>query len=75
MDYGKYVLNDLKLEETIKGMGDRELLEFTVRLSYSNAIRIFNLEGQNKKRLGITGGIGVFIGGIIIGVIEYFRTR
>jgi len=75
MDYGKYVLNDLEFEEKIKGMCDRELQEFTARLSYSNAIRIFALEGQNKRRLGITGGIGVFIGGIIIGVIEYFRTR
>ena len=73
MDYGKYVLNDLKLEETIKGMGDRELLEFTVRLSYSNAIRISGLEGQNKKRLGMVGTAGVFVGGLIIGLIEFIR--
>lgn len=75
MDYRKYVLDDLEFETRIKEMGDRELLEFTAKLSYSNAIKIYSLQGQNKKRLGLTGGIGVFIGGIIIAVIEYFRTR
>ena len=73
MDYGKYVLNDLDFNNTIEEMEDRKLLEFTAKLSYSNAIKIFALQAESKKRLGITGGAGVFIGGLIIGLIEYFR--
>ena len=33
MPNGQYIINDLKFNDMIKGMGDRELLEFTVRLS------------------------------------------
>jgi len=73
MANGKYVLNDLEFEKQIENMDDRKLLEFTAKLSYSNAIRIYKLEGYNKRRLGFTGGLGVFVGGIIIGLIEYFR--
>ena len=73
MPNGKYILQDLEFESQIKEMGDRDLMEFTAKLSYSNAIRIFKLEARDKKTLGLTGGIGVFIGGIIIGVMEYIR--
>lgn len=75
MPNGKYILNDLEFNKQIREMNDRNLMEFTAKLSYSNAIRIISLEGQNKKRLGFTGGVGVFLGGLIIGLIEYFRTR
>ena len=75
VDYGRYVLNDLDFENTIKEMDDRELQLFTARLAYSNSIRLFNLENVTRKRLGLVGGIGVFVGGIIIGAIDYIRTR
>jgi len=73
MPNGNYILNDLHFDKEIEGMKDRDLMEFTAKLSYSNAIRIYNLEARDKKTLGLTGGIGVFIGGLIIGVIEYCR--
>lgn len=73
MPNGKYVLQDLELNKEIKTMSDRELSEFSVRLAYSNAIRITSLEGRNKKAMGASGGAGVFIGGIIVGVMDYFR--
>ena len=75
MPNGKYILQDLAFDRQIKEMESRELQEFTAKLSYSNAIRIMNLEARDKKTLGITGGVGVFIGGIIIGIIQYFRTQ
>ncbi len=75
VDYGRYVLNDLDFENTIKEMDDRELQLFTARLAYSNSIRLFNLENVTRKRLGLVGGIGVFVGGIIIGAIDYFSRR
>lgn len=73
MPNGKYILNDLEFNTRIKSMGDRELSEFTAKLSYSNAIRIMSLEGKNKKVMAASGGAGALITGIAVGVIEYFR--
>ena len=75
MPNGKYILNDLEFENQIKGMGDRELMEYTARLSYSTTIRCSNLEGQNHKRLGITGGAGALLGASVAGIIDYFIKR
>lgn len=75
MPNGKYILNDLEFDKQIKEMDDRELMEFSARLGYSNAIRISSIESQRKRTIGLTGGLGVFIGGIIIGIVEYFRSR
>ena len=75
MPNGKYILNDLEFDKHIKEMDDRELMEFSARLGYSNAVRISSIESQRKKALGLTGGTGVFVGGIIIAAMEYFRSR
>ncbi len=73
MPNGKYILNDLEFDKQIKEMDDRELMEFSARLGYSNAIRISSIEGQRRKALGLTGGLGVFVGGVIVGLVEFFR--
>ena len=72
---GKYILNDLQLEQDMKEMGDRQLLEFCVRLGYSNAIRISGLESRTKKELGATGGIGAIIGVAVATVFESLWRR
>lgn len=73
MPNGKYILNDLEFDKQIKEMNDRELMEFSARLGYSNAIRITSMEAQRRRAIGMTGGLGVFVGGVIVGLIEFFR--
>ena len=73
MQNGSYILNDMKFDEHIKAMGDRELSEFTARLAYSSSIRVSSLESKNKKFMAASGGAGAVITATIIGIIEYFR--
>ena len=75
MPNGRYILNDLEFDKEIKAMGDRELMEFTAKLSYSNAIRIISLEGKNRKAMGAVGGAGALIGVAIASLIDYFIRR
>lgn len=76
------ILNDMELENQMKGMGDRQLLEFVARETWKlsrmhgvHAKRLESLESVNRKSFGVVGMVGTFIGGVIIAVIEYFRTR
>jgi len=81
MPNGNYILNDLEFERTIKQMGDRELMEYTARLSYSTTIRCSNLENRingrmlTKKTTGFLAGAGALIGGIGVGIADYFMKR
>ena len=75
MPNGKYVLQDMDFDEKIKEMNDRELLEFTARLGYSNTIRITTLENRDKKSMGFIGGASGLLGGIIVFVLDYFVRR
>jgi len=54
---GNEYLADLEVEEKIKGMGVRELLEFNAR---------------RRKESGIIGGSGAFFGAAIASVVAYF---
>lgn len=72
-------LNDLELEQRLGNMTDRELMEFTARQTYdvcnlagSNERRIIILERRGNKFIGIVGAAGTFIGGITVGIINYF---
>ena len=82
MPNGNYVLNDLELEEKMRDMSDRQLLEFNTRQSYattilahSNEKRIKGLENRSKKAFALSGGVGTLIGGVIIGMINYFTNK
>jgi len=72
---GKYVLNDIQFNKEIEAMSDRELMEFSARLGYSNAIRITSLENRNKRSMGAIGGTSGLLGGAIAFVIDYFIRR
>lgn len=75
MPNGRYILNDLEFDKEIKDMTDRQLMEFSARLSYSNAIRIISLEGRNKRTMGAIGGVGAIIGAALASAIDYFIRR
>lgn len=75
-------LNEMELEQQIKSMPDRQLLEFTARRVYDVCLicadhskRIKRLEGRNRKEAGIIGGAGAFIGLVIASVVDYFLRR
>jgi len=75
-------ISDLELEQHIKTLGDRELMEFMARQVYDvsgvvtkHGKRISALEGRGKKETGLTGGIGAVIGGAAVAVINYFTGR
>lgn len=75
-------LNDLELEDRLKDMSDREIIEFVARQTYdvcnlagSNERRIVLLEKRGNKFIGGVGVIGAFIGAIVIAVINYFAGR
>lgn len=79
MPNGMEFLSDLELEKLVKGMNDRELMEFTARQVYdvcnlagSNQRRIMILEKRGNKIVGIAGAIGTFIGAVISGIISFF---
>jgi len=75
MPNGRYILNDLEFNKEIRAMSDRDLLEFTTKLAYSNAIRITSLESRNRKTMGVIGGVGGVIGAAIAATIDYFMRR
>ena len=75
MPNGRYILNDLEFEKQIKEMSDRELMEFSARLGYTNCIRIQSLENRSKKAMGATAGIAGILGVAIASVIDYFLRR
>lgn len=80
MPNGKEYLNELELEKEIKGMGTRELLEFTARQSYETTVcvaghekRITVLEKRKTRTTGVWAGIGTGIGAAIVALINFFR--
>jgi len=82
MPNGRYFLNDLELEQQIKDMNDRQLLEFTARQTYdvcilatSNEKRIAKLENKNLKLNGIIGGSGALIGAAVAASINFMLKR
>lgn len=75
MPNGRYILNDLEFDREIREMEDRELMEFTAKLSYSNAIRITSLENMNKRKVGLAGGLGAVLGAAFASTIDYFLRR
>jgi len=75
MSNGGYILKDLDFEDKIENMDDRKLLEFTARLSYSNAIRIMTLERRGKRTIGSISGISAMVGAAFVGAIDYFLRR
>ena len=79
---GRYFLNDLELEQAIKQMDDRQLLEFTARETYTvsnlaanHEKRIKCLENRRKKEIGATGGIGAILGVAIASAIDFLLRR
>lgn len=82
MPNGLEFLSDMELENRIKGMNDRELLEFNTRQTYhahvlsaSNERRIVVLEKRDKKFFGFIGSIGTFVGAVIVAFIEFLIHR
>ena len=82
MPNGRYFLNDLELEQAIKQMDDRQLLEFTARQTYdvsnlsaNHEKRIYRLESRTKKEIGASGGIGAVLGIAIASAIDFFLRR
>ncbi len=75
MPNGGYVLNDLKFNNEIRAMSDRDLMEFTAKLSYGNAIRISSLESRGKKTIGAIGGASALLGATIVAVLDYITRR
>ena len=75
MPNGRYILNDLEFEQQMKEMSDRELLEFTARLGYTNCIRVQALERRNKRTMAASGGAGGIMGVAIAATIDYFLRR
>ena len=80
MANGNEMLGDLEFERRIGELNDRELLEFTARQVFetrkivgSNTKRIHGLEGRSRKAFAFSGGAGTFVGGVIVGIISYFR--
>ena len=78
------MLKEMDFEKRLNDFGDNqlELLKFVARQQYQTMklcpmhdSRINKLERTNKKVLVSVGGAGTFVGGLIIGVIEYFRIR
>ena len=75
-------IDDLEVEQRIKEMNDRQLMEFTARQCYDiisvaskHGKRITVLERRGNKIMGIVGGIGTFVGAVIITVFNYFAGR
>ncbi len=73
---------ELEFEQHIAGLNDRELIESVARQTYDlkktcpvHSRRIEALESRTKKEMGVSGGIGVGIGAVIAGVIEWFIKR
>ena len=73
-------LDDMELENRITSMPDRELSEFTAREVCkanrridTNCKRLDSLESRSNKFTAGIASLGVFIGGIIVGVVEYLR--
>ena len=82
MPNGRYFLNDIELEQAIKQMDDRQLLEFTARqtyavsnLAFTNEKRIGRLESRSKKELRATGGIGAILGVAIASALDFLLRR
>jgi len=81
MSNGDYILNDLEFERKIEGMEDRKLMEYTARLAYSSAVKCYSLERRingrmlTKKTTGFLAGAGALIGGIGVGIADYFMKR
>lgn len=77
---GKNMLNEMEFSKRLKEMGDRELSEFTARQAYetriiveTNVYRIGKLENRDRRTSGLIGGAGVFFGGAVVAVVEFFR--
>lgn len=75
-------LNELELEEHLREMSDREIIEFTARQTYdvcnlasSNERRIVTLENKGNKVTGIVGGAGTFVGAAITTLINFFVNK
>ena len=81
MPNGKYILNDLVFEREIEGMGDRKLMEYTARLSYTTAVKCHALENRmngrllNKKTTSLLAGSGAIVGAFTAGIVDYFLKR
>lgn len=82
MPDGKEILNDIEFNRQIKGMGDRQLIEFIAAQTYETCQRcpkhdkrIASLEDQNKKAFGVTGGIAGLIGAGIVAALNYFINK
>ena len=82
MSNKKEFLNRLEIEESFRGMSDRQLIEFTARQVYevcrvasNHTDRIQALEKQNTKFFGIIGGVGTIIGAVVVSIINYLLRR
>ncbi len=82
MANGDNFLKDMDVEDRIKGMNDRELMEFTARQVYDicGAVseqdkKIKKLEVSERKITSLFGGIGTVIGASVIWGIDFFLGR
>lgn len=77
-----HILNELEFEQHISQLNDRGLIEFVARQQYHMSKlcpihdkEIKALKKRSKKGMGISGGIGAFLGGIIVAISDYFLRR
>ena len=82
MSNGKKILNELEFEQHIANLSDRGLIEFVSRQQYDMSLicpvhskEIEKLKSRTRKEIGASGGIGVFVGGIVMGIIDHFMRR
>lgn len=80
MTNGKNLIDELEFRELIRGMGDRELSEFTALQTYQACIlardhdrRIKALENRDRKWVGIGSGIGAGISTLGYAILGFFK--
>lgn len=83
------ISDNLEFDNLVKDKGDRALLEFVARQTYETNKRcevhdqrlcaLENIQtASNKQVVGVgslSGGITGLLGGVIVFLIEYFRTK
>ena len=82
MNNGKKILNELEFEQHIAKLNNRGLIEFVARQQYDMSLLcpvhsrdIERLKKRSRKEIGASGGIGVVIGGVLLGIVDFFLRR
>jgi len=82
MPSGKEMLNEMEFRREIAQLEDRELSEFIALQTWEIAgvqsdhgNRIYRLEKKSRRITGWVGTVGVLIGAIVVGIIDFFIRR